>query len=429
MTPPSTPPPPTYTVLVIDTTAVTTKSGSVGTAAQFSTPTIEALRAQGHKVHILTYVPPAEVLRQADVVWSEWCNEAAYELAAGGHCRRLVLRMRGFEVFGPLDQMNWAAVHAIVHESPFLLQLTRERVEIPNNVRECVIPAGINLERFTFTPSMGQLHKPVALIARAIADKGYQLVLEWARRRPDVSVHVTTAMSEHNPRLVRYLKHAAPPNVHIYGEVDTAMWLQEIGARYVLSASTWESLGYTLIEGMAKGCIPLIHDMPTTAANWPGEYVWRSFKDLDRLYDRGFTDAELAHNRAWVETHFDSIKQTEKFAKVLFDDLSSVADDADDASTFELTPITGNEAEVLESLLDNDALSQAIQIFQRWAPASADPLVYAQLAMRIAQMAFVEGEHVAASRIALRALEQDSAQAHVVLNCSADVPKRETRKP
>ena len=45
--------------------------------------------------------------------------------------------------------------------------------------------------------------------------------------------------------------------------------LDAIDANYLLSASIWETLGYTIAEAMALGIKPLIHDTPGAAENWP----------------------------------------------------------------------------------------------------------------------------------------------------------------
>jgi len=280
--------------------------------AYFSQPVIAHLRNNGHEVEIL-HVFDARKCAAADLVWSEWCNEIAFEAAASGVCKRLVLRMRGYDVWFPLNQLNWANVDALVYESETLKTLAAEQFPlIENKMLTYVMPAGIDLTKFPWKE-----RKPgnvFALVARATSDKGYQLAMEWARQNPQHQLHVTLALAEQNPRLVRYLEHSAPSNVFLTGMVDTATWLDAIDANFLLLPSIWETLSYTVAEAMALGIKPLIHDFPGATTNWNPLWVWRDFKRLRDLIDSPYHSGEY---RAYVERHLDGAEQSKKFTALI----------------------------------------------------------------------------------------------------------------
>jgi hypothetical protein len=268
----------------------------------------------GHAVTISNN-PPPELVEAADVVWSEWCNELAFAVANSGLAKKLIIRMRGYDVWMPLDKMPWKNVHALVYESAFLKELVEEQpIGLADQVMTAVIPSGIDLDAITYLRRNDDVGPVLALVARTTADKGYQLAFEYARSRPHIRLHVTTALSEHNPRLLRYLQHTKPPNVTIHGTVDTCAWLNEIGATHILSCSIWETLGYTIAEGMAVGCRPLIHDGPGLATNWPVKHLWRSFDDLDKLVWQPVDSDEY---RDYVEKHLSAERGSEEFAKLV----------------------------------------------------------------------------------------------------------------
>jgi len=298
--------------IFLDSTAVA--DHGPGEPAHFSRPLIKRLVEQGHTATIHGDFD-AHACAEADVVITEWCNELAFAAARSGACKRLVIRMRGYDVWGPLDKLAWENVDALVYESQFLQELVeQERLPALRGFRSHVIPSGVDLERFTFKKR--EPNNIVALVARATADKGYQLALEWARTRQDVSLHITTALGEQNPRLVRYLQHVKPANVTIHGDVDPATWLDEVDASYVLSTSIWETLGYSIAEGMAMGCKPLIHYAPGTATNWPGKWLWRGCDELDEhmvLPPRYGSSFDSHEYRAYVEQHLDAAKLSQQF--------------------------------------------------------------------------------------------------------------------
>ena len=109
-------------LLFLDSTAVV--ATGPGSPAFFSRFAIEHLKALGHNVLILPRFDPSAA-QAADVVICEWANGEAYEAAASGLCKRLVIRLRGFDAHGPLDQLEWSNVDALVYESPFLKSSSR----------------------------------------------------------------------------------------------------------------------------------------------------------------------------------------------------------------------------------------------------------------------------------------------------------------
>lgn len=305
-------------ILLLDRTSVAKKG--TGQPGYFSRPLVDHLRRQGHEVQISPFDPA--VCHAADVVTTEWTAEDAFEAAASGLCNRLVLHMRGYDVFHPLDKLVWKNVHALVYESPLLKSLAEERFgDVLKDVKTHVIASGIDLGKWPYKE-----RKPgnvVAIFARADYRKGHQLVLEGARRRPDLEIHTTLALAHTHPRLVRYLRHAAPPNFHVHEDVpDVAAWADQIGASCILSPSIWEDLGYSIAEGMALGLKPLIHDFPGSRRIWPEEFIWKTLDELDALVAGPF---DSKFHCAFVKEHYDGARQSEEFARVLFDGLARPA--------------------------------------------------------------------------------------------------------
>lgn len=272
---------------------------------------IRRLQNDGHHVEIHGAFN-AQVCAEADVVWTEWCDQSAYEAADSGVCRKLVLRMRGYEVWGPLRDMLWENVDALVYESPFLRVLAEEAHAELRDFRTHVICGGVEIGTIPFlAPGHG---RTIAMVGRTTSDKGYQLAFEWARNRPEYTLHVACALGSTNPRFARYLQHAAPANVVLQGEVDTIPWLEQIQPNYFLSASIWESFGYTIAEAMAMGIMPLVHDAPGITVSWPMLMTWRSFADLDALLGRSY-DADTY--RSFVATNYSEAEGTNRFIEVL----------------------------------------------------------------------------------------------------------------
>lgn len=300
-------------IAFLDSTAVV--ASGPGSPAYFSRFVIKRLREQGHEVIILPGFDE-DVCGDADAVVCEWANDEAFQAAASGVCKRLVVRVRGFDAHGPLDKLVWQNVDLLVYESAFLKDYVASRFEpfAQGKVHGVVLPGGIDLGAVNYRRRNNDVGPVVALIARATADKGYQLAFEYARQHPAVRFHVTTALADSAPRLAAYLQHSKPHNVTIHGTVDTTKWLNDIVATHVLSCSIWETLGYTIAEGMAVGCKPLIHNAPGTNVNWPQEFLWTSFADLDKLLWGPFESDDY---RGYAEKHFDERVLSQEFIDIL----------------------------------------------------------------------------------------------------------------
>ena len=305
-------------ILVLDSTVVEGISEGPGSPAYFSRFVIGQLADDGHTV-IISNDPQPELVKSCDVVWSEWCNELAFGVAESGLAKKFIIRMRGYDVWMPLVKMAWKNVHTLVYESLFMQALAEEQLPAlagSSAVSTAIVTSGIDLNEFQYVRRHRLGHPVLALIARTTSDKGYQLAFEYARQRPNIEMHVTTALSEANQRLLRYLQHTKPNNVVIHGTVDTATWLNNIHATHLLSCSIWETLGYTIAEGMAVGCKPLIHWSPGADLNWPMQFLWRSFEDLDRLLSEPI-DSE-AH-RGYVEKNLNAGRGTELFMNLVLE--------------------------------------------------------------------------------------------------------------
>lgn len=267
--------------LVIDSSA--TEESGIGSPAFFAQPIIRQLRERGHEVFVRKTFDPGEAL-SADLVWSEWCNDEALAAAASGTCPRLVLRIRNYEAFLPLDRIAWGNVAAIVYGSVHLREAVWERHPVLREKRSLICPTGVELDKIPFRE-----RKPgnvIALVSRLDPLKGYQLALEWAQTRPDIELHVTTPFSDRQPKLREYLDHARSKNFIIHGNVDTIPWLDDIDASFLLSCSVFETFGRAITEAMAMGIKPLIHDYPSARFDWPVDLLWRSLNELDGLLSR-----------------------------------------------------------------------------------------------------------------------------------------------
>lgn len=296
--------------VVFDGTAVKGVTSGPGRAAQFSTPTVDYIRSAGHDVVVCNGFD-VDVAESADAVWTEWCNETAFAAAATGVCKKLIVRMRGYDVWLPLDRMNWANVDGLVFESEILRRLAFERFPFLRNVRSMVIASGIDLTKWPYK-QRSSYGRTFAIFARADYRKGHNLAIEFARQNPQFQIHTTLALPQSNPRLVEYLRSCAPSNFHVHNNVpNIAEWVDSIDANFLLSTAFWEDFGYSIAEGMALGLKPLIYAFPNADLLWPEECLWRDLVELKDVIEDPYP--VKGQYRRFVEDHLDGVKQSALF--------------------------------------------------------------------------------------------------------------------
>jgi len=293
--------------LVVDDVIVS--DAGVGSAAYFSQPMIKLLKEAGHEI-VVSHGPDPILCRTADIVWTEWCSDSAYRIASWDLKIPLIVRIRGFDVWGALNQLAWENVFSLVFESSILRKLAVSRFpDLEKRVNIRVLASGLDLNRFCWKPRRG---RGVAMVARADWRKGFQLVIEWARQRPDIVIHLAVALPEANPRVSHWLQgETVPINVNVHFNVlDVPAWFDRTNVGYILSASPWEELGYSIAEGVASGLIPLVYDFPGAKDVWEEEWLWTTLSDLSRRYDNSVWKNSYLE---YVANRFDVKTLTNKF--------------------------------------------------------------------------------------------------------------------
>lgn len=361
-------------IAIFDGTAVQGAGTTApGRAAQFSSPTVTYAREQGHTVTVHNGFSP-EAARDADLVWTEWCNETAFAAAASGVCNNLVIRMRGYDVWLPLERLEWTNVSKLVYESPILEDLALRRFPFLQEVSTAVISSGLELPRWSF--KMREPNRTFAILARADYRKGHNLAIEWARQHPDYQIHTTLALPQSNPRLVEYLRAASPDNFHVHLDVpNIPKWIDEIGATYLLSTAFWEDFGYSIAEGMAMGLKPLIYGFPNADRVWDSSYIWNTLSELDKLVEGEFDSLSY---RQFVEQNLDGAKQAKRF----FDFLGPVASRAPEKRLSKRRVSFSDFITVVEQRLSTDpaqAEKAVMDFYKADVPGSAEVRAYASM--------------------------------------------------
>ena len=267
----------------------------------------------------------AATVSWADVVWMEWANELAAGLTHNEALLRdkqVICRLHSYEAFDDIIlKINWSRVNHLVCVAPHILDIVSARVP---NLEQCcnhisLIPNGISLERFPFK----KRHKGFNLAYMGYINykKGPMLLLQLLKELilVDSRYHLDIAGEIQDLRYELYFNQmidAMGLNAH----VTMSGWVNEIGPwladkDYILCTSLLESQGLGLMEAMACGIKPVIHNFVGAREIYPHASLWNTIAEgrdliLEERYD------SVAY-RDWIRQKYSLNQQLEKIEALL----------------------------------------------------------------------------------------------------------------
>jgi len=212
-----------------------------------------------------------------DIIWFEWANESAivgtnYEGIKG---KKVMIRLHSYEVFMDFTKrINWTTVDRLIFVAPHIRGILREFIpDIEKKVDTTVIYNGIDLNKTPF-----QEREPghnIAWVGFINYKKNPQMALQILKKLskgilnhgiltadPEYKLHI--AGSYQDSRYKIYLKYMIKEmnlqdNVIFHGWIDDMeeFWKDK---NYLLHTSLQEGHSYAIMEAMARGIKPIIHN-------------------------------------------------------------------------------------------------------------------------------------------------------------------------
>lgn len=221
---------------------------------------------------------PADV----DTVFCEWCCEnAVWHSNNKRPGTRLIVRLHRFEAFRDFpSRVNWGAVDALIVVSDWFRDRMIDRHGVdPDRVH--VVPQYIDWHELQ-RPKLDEARFTLGLVG----------INPFEHKRFDRAVDFLAALRTRDPRFTLAVRSAMPWEIQwvwdrdddtrsrfetlfrrIYadpdlarairfdpGGVDMEEWYRGIGV--ILSSSDSEGCHTSVLEGMASGCLPVVHDWP-----------------------------------------------------------------------------------------------------------------------------------------------------------------------
>ena len=230
-------------------------------------------------------------LKWADIVWIEWADQTAINVSNFERLllgKQVILRLHSYEAFTKyLDYIKWSTITDLIFVADHIKDIVIEKYPtIKSNVdRIHVIKNGIDVEKFKLS-KLGN-GKDLAYLGFLNFKKDPVLLFtafqELLKIDPEYKLHIGGTFQEERYKL--YLDQMQKENPLLKKQIIFHGWIEKPeewlrDKSHIVCTSVLESQGKGIMEAMAMGLKPVIHNFVGAKKIYPGKYIWNTAKEF-----------------------------------------------------------------------------------------------------------------------------------------------------
>lgn len=257
------------------------------------------------------------VIEWADIIWSTWCNEPVLVMSKQRIPAKLVTHIRSYEILMDnfMTGINWANIDGAIFVADHIRQIANEMwSEQLAAIPQTMIHNCVELDKYPFYEK--RPGKNICYVGYLNHKKGVGLLLQClqvaVREDSEYCLHVAGTHQE--VRFKVYMEHLIK-EMGLENHVEFHGWVKNVPALlrdmdYVISTSPWEGCPNNVIEAMACGVKPLIHNWRGARDIFPDEFVFNSIPEFLEILKS--PDYDSRSYRAYCEKNFNARIQVNK---------------------------------------------------------------------------------------------------------------------
>ncbi|WP_026589591.1 glycosyltransferase [Bacillus sp. NSP9.1] len=261
-------------------------------------------------------------MKWADICWFEWCdNLIVYgSKLPFAQQKTLICRLHSYEAFTAyIHQVRWNTVDQVIFDGKHMEQFVVNQVKSLENTQAVTIPNGVNLDQYTFTEREKGFH--IACVGYINYKKGPMLLLHAfkAIHDKDPRYKLFIAGQYQDIRYQLYFKQMIE-ELDLQDSVQMDGWQSDINRyledkHYLISTSLLESQQMSVMEAMAKGIKPLVHNFYGAKTIYDAAFVWNTIDELVEMVTEH--DYSSVQYRAYIEKHYSFDKQMKQIEETI----------------------------------------------------------------------------------------------------------------
>ncbi len=250
-----------------------------------------------------------EMMEWSDISWFEWCTNLA---VMGSHMPKVcktIVRLHRYEAYEQWpSQVNWANVDVLVTVGNKVTQrkLLEAIPDLESQTLMVSIPNGVNLETFEYINR--PKGKNIAYLANLRMVKNPALMLQCMQKLHylDPEYHLFFGGRFMDHVLEQYVRQMVKA-LKLEGVVHFDGWIEDVNAwlrdkHFIVSTSICEGHPVNILEAMAAGLKPVIHNFLGAEQIFPSDYL---FNIAEQFCENILSDHyDPMSYRKFVEDHY-----------------------------------------------------------------------------------------------------------------------------
>lgn len=282
----------------------------------------------------------------ADICWFEWCDEliiygSKLQLAQK---KKIICRLHSYEAFTDWPpQVQWQNVNLVIFVANFIRDFVVENAPSLKTSQTIVIPNGIDTDKYTFAKRKPGFN--IAYVGYINYKKGPMLLLHAFKAIFDkdqrYKLFIAGTFQDH--RYLLYFQQMVKEmgiekNVIFNGwQKNLNQWLED--KNYILCTSVLESQNLSVMQAMAKGIKPLVHNFVGAREVYSPKYIWNTIDEcVNLLINNSYNSEEY---RLEIQEKYSLREKLERIIHVI-NDLESSQRKNQIATTFDYATYWNN---------------------------------------------------------------------------------------
>lgn len=262
-----------------------------------------------------------ELMKWSDISWFEWCTNIAAAASKLPKVCKNIIRLHRYEAYTQWpEEVNWGNIDILITVGNKLVKdtLISKVPHLASQTSIVTVPNGVNLEKFAFTNR--QRGKNIAFLANLRAVKNPAFALQCMQKLhyidPEYRLFFGGIFQESD--IEQYLKHMVEA-LDLDAVVFFDGWQENVSSwfedkHYIISTSVIESQGMGVLEGMACGLKPVIHNFPGANQIFPSEFLFNISEEFCEQICSGSYEPE--RYRRFVEEKYPLGNQLNKINEI-----------------------------------------------------------------------------------------------------------------
>jgi glycosyltransferase involved in cell wall biosynthesis len=262
-----------------------------------------------------------ELMQWSDISWFEWCCDLAVIGSRQEKVCKNIIRLHRYEAYSNWpSQVRWENIDCLVTVGNTFVKdaLLAQVPDIETRTQLCTIQNGVNLDKFRFVERPHG--KNLACIGYMNTRKNPMLLLQCMQKLHyiDKEYKLFVAGNFQDAMLEQYIRFMVD-TLGLAGVVFFDGWQKDVNSwladkQYITSFSIGESQGMGILEAMACGLKPVIHNFPGADQIFPNEYIFNISEEFCRQVLS--TDYEPQKYRRFVEQRYHIKNQMQKINEI-----------------------------------------------------------------------------------------------------------------